>query len=209
LDYSPPTETDGPPGALAICRAGLAMGKAVTLVTDEVNAEVVKAACFEPIFQSPRFVFQTYRAKADWDENEHSRLNQLAKEVDCVIAIERPGPAADGRYYTMSGKEMPASVIAPLERLVEQCNSLGKVSIGIGDGGNEVGMGKIREEIIASPIPNAALICCKTATTHLLVCGVSTGVVMHLQQAFTFMHVAVGWEMSGVCCHLKPQKLQY
>ena len=37
LDYSPPTETDGPLGALAIARACLAIGKRVIIATDQVR----------------------------------------------------------------------------------------------------------------------------------------------------------------------------
>eukprot|EP00638_Chattonella_subsalsa_P006123 CAMPEP_0117759762 /NCGR_PEP_ID=MMETSP0947-20121206/16201_1 /TAXON_ID=44440 /ORGANISM="Chattonella subsalsa, Strain CCMP2191" /LENGTH=58 /DNA_ID=CAMNT_0005580271 /DNA_START=756 /DNA_END=932 /DNA_ORIENTATION=+ len=38
LAYLPPTETDGPPGAVAIARACLSLSKHVTLLTDQVSA---------------------------------------------------------------------------------------------------------------------------------------------------------------------------
>jgi hypothetical protein len=47
------------------------------------------------------------------------------------------------------------------------------VSIGIGDGGNEIGMGKIPHETIVKNIPNGDLIHCRVPTDHLIVCGVS------------------------------------
>ena len=43
----------------------------------------------------------------------------------------------------------------------------------IGDGGNEVGMGKVYEQLIASDIPNAKEIGCVTATDHLITASVS------------------------------------
>ena len=43
----------------------------------------------------------------------------------------------------------------------------------IGDGGNEIGMGKIHSRVIASSITNAAEIACVVPTDHLLVCSVS------------------------------------
>jgi hypothetical protein len=46
-------------------------------------------------------------------------------------------------------------------------------SIGIGDGGNEVGMGKISSLVQSSPIPNAATIACVIPTDHLHVASVS------------------------------------
>lgn len=47
------------------------------------------------------------------------------------------------------------------------------VTIGIGDGGNEIGMGKIPWEVIRKNIPNGGRIACRIATQHLIVCGVS------------------------------------
>lgn len=48
LDYSPPTETDGPLGALAIARACLAVGKRVIIATDQVRSrafDVIDGFC--------------------------------------------------------------------------------------------------------------------------------------------------------------------
>src|SRR5207249_6359795 len=47
------------------------------------------------------------------------------------------------------------------------------VSIGVGDGGNEIGMGKISHDTIVRNIPNGDLIHCRVATDHLIVAGVS------------------------------------
>ena len=47
------------------------------------------------------------------------------------------------------------------------------VTIGIGDGGNEIGMGKIPHETIVKNIPNGDLIHCRVPTDHLIVAGVS------------------------------------
>jgi hypothetical protein len=46
-------------------------------------------------------------------------------------------------------------------------------TIGIGDGGNEIGMGKIPQEVIARNIPNGECIACRVPTHHLIVAGVS------------------------------------
>ena len=46
-------------------------------------------------------------------------------------------------------------------------------TIGIGDGGNEIGMGKIPHETIVKNIPNGDLIHCRVPTDHLIVAGVS------------------------------------
>jgi hypothetical protein len=46
-------------------------------------------------------------------------------------------------------------------------------TIGIGDGGNELGMGKIPWEVVADNIPSGEKIACRIPTTHLIVAGVS------------------------------------
>jgi hypothetical protein len=45
--------------------------------------------------------------------------------------------------------------------------------VGIGDGGNEVGCGKVYNAILASTVPNAAKIANVVPADYLIVCGVS------------------------------------
>lgn len=57
---------------------------------------------------------------------------------DLLIVIERPGAAADGRYYNIAGRDISTEV-----RPFEPWLTLAPCPvIAIGDGGNEVGMGK-------------------------------------------------------------------
>ena len=65
--------------------------------------------------------------------------------------------------------------------------SLPLTTIGIGDGGNEVGMGKIYDTITASSIPNAQQIACSVAADHLLVCSVSNWGGYALATAFALV----------------------
>lgn len=66
-------------------------------------------------------------------------------------------------------------LLAPLELLLLDTEHSEKLltSIGIGDGGNEVGMGKVLDRVVASTVPNAVDIACTVAADHLLVCSVS------------------------------------
>jgi D-glutamate cyclase len=104
--------------------------------------------------------------KLDWE----SKL--LGYNRTHVIAIERPGPAADDREYSMRGNFIGA---APAHYLFEHVRQRfpNIKTIGIGDGGNEIGMGKIPHEIIAKNIPYGDLIHCRVPTDHLIVAGVS------------------------------------
>lgn len=47
------------------------------------------------------------------------------------------------------------------------------ITIGIGDGGNEIGMGKIAWDVIRRNIPGGGLVACRVPTDHLIVCGIS------------------------------------
>jgi len=88
------------------------------------------------------------------------------------VWIERSGAAADGRKYTMRGRDITEYHQLEIRQIVHS-RSRSPLSIGIGDSGNEIGMGKIPHEIIAKNIPNGDLIHCRVPTDHLIVAGVS------------------------------------
>ena len=62
--------------------------------------------------------------------------------------------------------------IAPLENIL-QYKSQSTRFIGIGDGGNELGMGSVYQQIINSKILNAKEIACVIPSDHTIVCSVS------------------------------------
>ncbi|RUS98049.1 aspartate/glutamate/hydantoin racemase [Dulcicalothrix desertica PCC 7102] len=93
----------------------------------------------------------------------------LATPITHVISIERPGPGYDGIIRNMRGQDITAHT-APLHLLF---NLPDVISIGIGDGGNELGMGKIPREVISNSIRYGERIACVISCDYLLVCGVS------------------------------------
>lgn len=76
----------------------------------------------------------------------------------------------------MSGRDV-TKLLDPIHHYFEVYNRVhrrsGNKLIGIGDGGNEIGMGKIPHETIVKNIPNGDLIHCRVPTDHLIVAGVS------------------------------------
>ena len=141
----PAFETDGPLGALFLMRA-------LTRVrgTSSCRAELpVQGA----VGWGMRFADYEY---AECVSPSH------------VIFLERGGPSAGGRRHTMRGQDITAHVDPNHEQIPS-----GVITIGIGDGGNEIGMGKIPHEIVARNIPNGDLIHCRVPTDHLIVAGVS------------------------------------
>ncbi len=89
-----------------------------------------------------------------------------------LISIEHAGIASDGRRYSMRGHEIQNHPI-PADIFFNNSSRGDTITIGIGDGGNEIGMGKIPHETIVKNIPNGDLIHCRVPTDHLIVAGVS------------------------------------
>jgi len=143
------------------------------LVTDECNATVFAAAT-EPLQHDSRFsleIFPPFLSGTD-----EKRMEDLARGCGLVIACERAGPAGDGHCYTMRGIDMTAmGLIAPIHRLVDLARQFNQAPfVAIGDGGNELGMGKVYEHVIDNPkIVQGDKIGCVVAADHLIAASVS------------------------------------
>jgi hypothetical protein len=147
-------ETDGPVGAIALYDTLQALGGEPIL------------ACGPPLSQS---LIDDYRvlelcardlpsARAEADE----QLRRL--QPTAIISIERPGLAADDRYYNMRGEDI-TDHSAFFDPYISMANC---PTIAIGDGGNEIGMGNIAGAIASLDI-NASV----TGCDELLVADVS------------------------------------
>lgn len=170
----PPTETDGPPGALYAARSFLECHPraAVSVFCDESTYDVI-FSCFQPLHDRCTFhVFHTGSIPSAFLEN----LPNL--HVTHALAIERVGPCfADGSYRTMLARDVSMHH-AFLHEIWDVLGS-GVVRIGVGDGGNEVGMGNV-VDLVKQHIPRGELIACASSCDHVIVTGVSNwaGVAM-------------------------------
>ena len=144
-------ETDGPPGAKAVGEALEAIGVEVAHVTDGVSLALYSAMGVPVLLFVPE------------------ALNSLSPSH--LLAIERAGRAGDGRYYSMSGKDI-TSHTAPLDDWFLAAPGLGIATIAIGDGGNEIGMGVVREQV-ARDVPHGGKIASTVGADHLIVSGIS------------------------------------
>ena len=154
------TETDGPPGAVAIGRAAAALGREVVYITDRFSSTVMEATA-GPDARIVEFPM------AD-DEASRSFAQDLLSELDpsVVIAIERCGLTAGGRYRNMRGKDI-SDFNARTDYLFEGHPS----TVGIGDGGNEIGLGNV-----ASAVTDVSTLVkepCVTEVTELIISSVS------------------------------------
>jgi hypothetical protein len=144
----PAFETDGPLGTAFLLRALSDLGAVCGPLCEQAIGKAMDAAI--------------------------EQYNHYIKgRITHVIWIERAGPAADGRCHTMRGLDitdhLDARFTFPSDKRLFPKGS----TIGIGDGGNEIGMGKIPHETIVKNIPNGDLIHCRVPTDHLIVAGVS------------------------------------
>jgi hypothetical protein len=159
----PAFETDGPLGAVFLAKAFDALPSRIGVFTENgcrpaVHSGLTASGCSESlagqIISHPQL-------------GVGLRINRLIVNSH-LIALERAGIASDGRTYTMRGRDIGEHTL-PTHELLKSASC----SIGIGDGGNEIGMGKIPHDTIVKNIPNGDLIHCRVPTDHLIVAGVS------------------------------------
>lgn len=175
-------ETDGPPGAAVLGRALRRLGADVSYVTDAESIPVV-AAALGALGEPPDVRAYGDGPTAAVDVLAHARPTHL-------VAIERPARARSGDYLNMRGHSV-AEWNRPIDELFVMARARAKpdpaggrpVTVGVGDGGNEIGMGNVRARL-ARQGPLMARIAAAVSVDHLVVAGVSNwgayGIVAHL-----------------------------
>ncbi len=147
-------ETDGPVGAFGLYRLCEKMGRQPFIITDNFIARALQ----------DRFVCKSIAGKTFETVSRHAEALYREAPPGLVISIERPGMAADGRYYNMSGEDITTNCgIAEPYLVFAPCPT-----IAIGDGGNEIGMGNVLSGLSQFNIRPAISTC-----TELIVADVS------------------------------------
>jgi hypothetical protein len=183
----PAAETDGPLGALFLARALVPLGIRVALVTDPFCRQALNAGLAACDLQARVPVL-------DWTDGS------LRDGFTHLLALERVGPTHTveslraqsgstpatvaafekevlpqdrGRCFTMKGRDV-TDTMSPVHRLFDDAaRRPGVTTIGIGDGGNEIGMGKVPWDVIRRNIPRGGRIACRVPADYLIVAGVS------------------------------------
>ena len=158
-------ETDGPGGAANLARALIGVGCGVTLVTDAVSLPLVQSAarCLAP---EAEVICLPDAGTEGFGEALLKRLNPTH-----FITIERPGKGADGHFHSMRGAVLDA-MVTDTDFLLPLAKKLGAVTVAIGDGGNELGMGAFYREI-AAHVPHGEQIAAVETADFTLAAGVS------------------------------------
>ncbi len=158
-------ETDGPVGTALLAAALAACGVPARIAVDTPNVEAVRAA----VRATGEGVAVDEIALGDDGAIEETARRWRQEKLSHVVAIERCGPSADGRPRNMRGVDV-SPWTARLDALFEGGDW---TKLAVGDGGNEIGMGKLPAGLIARHVPNGAEIACVTSCDHLVVAGVS------------------------------------
>jgi len=153
-------ETDGPPGAIVIGDALQSIGYEVVYVTDQHTAPLMTA------------VVGSRARVVDFpivDEEASKGFSaELLSQVDpsVLIAIERCGLDQEGLHRNMNGQDISRYTASVDDLFSDHPNT-----VGIGDGGNEIGMGNLAS--IIPTVPSLVKAPCVITTTRLVISSVS------------------------------------
>ena len=151
-------ETDGPAGAIALARSLRAMGSEVALLGIREYAESLVKALPSAVREGTALVNSVHAFDRD---NFDTRVSEFVTSFDptLIIFIEVPGASADGHYRNMRF-DVIGDATLPWEKMLTLTNS---PTLAIADGGNELGMGRLRIQLQDLPVS------CATAITDELV----------------------------------------
>jgi hypothetical protein len=110
-------------------------------------------------------------------------LDELTPKA--VIAIERAGMTVRGTYHNMLGQDYSEGR-ARIDYLVEEAGRRRIPTTGVGDGGNEIGMGAIADAV-HKHVPHGEILCARVATDVLLPSGVSNWGCYAIQAALAML----------------------
>ncbi len=151
-------ETDGPPGAAALARTlHLGLGAVPFLLVESelvpVMTSVVQAAglrCLTPeqAIAASVSAANLHAAAVLPLPSDGTEADRFARwlcdtfDVGAFVAVEKGGMNSRGRIHTSRGADT-TDVLAKADSVLTACRTRGIASVGIGDGGNELGMGTI------------------------------------------------------------------
>jgi hypothetical protein len=193
-------ETDGPPGAAVLGRALHRLGVAVHHVTDAPASAPLRAA-LESLGEPADVGSLGAPTDVTIYEPGQARAVLTRLRPTHLVAIERPGRSRSGEYLSARGESI-GGWNAPLDELfladgagrprrgasaggAARRRARRPTTIGVGDGGNEIGMGNVRGRL-AREGALMARIASVVCVDHLVVAGTSNwgayGIVAGLER---------------------------
>ncbi len=150
------TETDGPVGAAILARALeeafdvipiivmekrlCAFGEAGLRAAGLIVSDLETALRSKPGPPKASVAAVTeFTSDAGQAQREAEKLLDHVKP-DALIAIELPGANRDGSYHNVTAREVPTELVMKADYCMQEGTARGILTVGIGDGGNELGM---------------------------------------------------------------------
>lgn len=158
-------ETDGPGGAANLARALMATGCGATLLCDGVSLPQVRAAA-AVLAPGAEVVCLPSHGTEGFAEALLERLRPTH-----FFTVEHPGKGADGHFHNMRGRVIDA-MVTDADFLLPLSRRLGAVTVAIGDGGNELGMGALRS-VVEAHVPHGKTLAAVERADFTLAAGVS------------------------------------
>lgn len=155
-------EQDGPVGIATLARA-LVLGLKANpvILTDPTNVELMIAAVRSaglfvyPLAESLQHPTAACVMAFPVDESEAEAMSDHllhTLQPKTLISSERAGANEHGEYHAALGRSL-TPWCAKVDILFERARAAGILTIGVGDGGNELGCGLIRDAVLAA-VPN-------------------------------------------------------
>jgi hypothetical protein len=204
----PTGESDGPPGAASIARALYkGLGAVPVFICETKHAGPIKASSeaatlmIRPDEHAKRgfgAAIETapddQEAVAAWARAMHDKWQPKG-----LISIERLGPAADGVVYNATGiPKGPETGIIDIAEIFYEAERRGVFSVGLGDHGNEMGFGRIRDAVVRV-MPKGETLCTVVKTDVVIPCLMSNWGAYGVEAALAFLlkrpELMHGWKM--------------
>ncbi len=158
-------EMDGIIGSVLLARALVKCGTKPVLVIPEDNLEAAKKLsavagihCYTDIADVIKYPISmaaiTFTKDAEKAEEQTARMLEHGMPA-AVVAIEAPGANEKGVYHNATGLDV-SCLEAKSDILFEKLKCMGVPTFAIGDLGNEIGMGTLREQLLTY-IPYAGI----------------------------------------------------
>ena len=135
--HMPVGENDGPYGAVVLARALMRLGHWVSIYTDAMAAAPLQALIARYEIDVPI---------VELEINDLKQQTAIAGDLDVAVAIERLGGNPNGINYGATGVSR-AEFRCNVDHIFRTATELGKPTLSIADGGNEIGFGKIYDAL--------------------------------------------------------------
>jgi hypothetical protein len=199
--WLPQGETDGPSGIAVLARVFAALKHRVCILSEGHFLPAILAsvqAAGVPVLAQSSWRQRPIGALAvDFPQGKAAahefvpRFLDGLPEVAIALFVEKPGPNVAGVFHNSSGKPKAPDWVGHLNVLADLARERGIVTGAVGDGGNEIGFGMIREAL-ANVHPYAAQCGCP--------CG--KGIIDATEVDFLFPAAVSNWGAYAIAAAL-------